>query len=252
MKSSFAVAVISLALGFTCASVQADQQVSTDFDMGARVNATVDESGCKNSGGPTITFGGTITLGGVKARVIFSNNEKGTHTATVLSQFDVSLITAGTAISIPKQPVLGGVGGNPYIYLQFHDGNGGDLSEEFFLGRCVQGLQFSTDLLIEAIARATVHSDACDNSGGPFITLGGDITFGGLHARFIFRNNVKGTHTAEASRDVALVLEGSTITLPKQPVLGGVGGNPLISLQFLHGNGDPIDGPVLLGRCNKL
>jgi hypothetical protein len=148
--------------------------------------------------------------------------------------------------------VLGGVGGNPYVYLQFHDGNGNDLSKEFFLGRCVQGLRVSTDLLIEAIARATVHSDGCDNSGGPFVTLGGDITFGGLHARFIFRNNVKGTHTAESMRDVAIVLDGDSITLPKQPVLGGVGGNPLISLQFLRGNGDPINDPVLLGRCNKL
>jgi hypothetical protein len=54
------------------------------------------------------------------------------------------------------------------------------------------------------------------------------------------------------SRDVTIVLEGSTITLPKQPVLGGVGGNPIICIQFLKGNGDPIGDVIQLGRCNKL
>ena len=243
---------LALGLVLCASSTFADKQVSTSFDHPVRVDATVDTSGCKNSGGPTVTFGGKLSLGGLNARVIFSNNAKGTHTATVLSQFDVTLLPEGSSIEIPKQPVRGGVGGNPHIYLQFHDGNGGNLSQEFYLGRCVQGQRISADLLSEAVARGTVQAGGCENSGGPFITLGGDITLGGLHARFIFRNNVKGTHTAEASRDVAIVLEGSTITLPKQPVRGGVGGNPLISLQFLDGNGDPIDDPVLLGRCNKI
>jgi hypothetical protein len=250
MKS---LTTLCLALILICTPVAyADKQVSTAFDHPVRVDATVDTSGCKNSGGPTVTFGGKLSLGGLNARVIFSNNAKGTHTATVLSQFDVTLLPEGSAIEIPKQPVRGGVGGNPHIYLQFHNGNGGDLSQEFYLGRCVQGQRISADLLSEAVARATVQAGGCENSGGPFITMGGDITLGGLHARFIFRNNVKGTHTAEASRDVAIILEGSTITLPKQPVRGGVGGNPLISLQFLDGNDDPIDDPVLLGRCNKI
>jgi hypothetical protein len=243
---------LSLALGLATPFAYADKQVSAPYDLPVRVDATVNTTGCKNSGGPTVTFGGKLLLGGLSARVIFSNNTKGTHTAEADTHFDVTLITEGSAIEIPKQPVLGGVGGNPHIYLQFHDGRGGDLSEEFYLGRCVQGLRITTDLLNEAVARATVHAGGCENSGGPFITLGGDITLGGLHARFIFRNNVKGTHTAEAQRDVAIVLDGTEITIPKQPPLGGAGGNPLIYLQFLDGSGDPINDPVLLGRCNKI
>ena len=54
------------------------------------------------------------------------------------------------------------------------------------------------------------------------------------------------------TRDVALIIEGSTITLPKQPVKGGVGGNPIIGIQFLEGDGTPITQPVDLGRCNAL
>jgi hypothetical protein len=180
------------------------------------------------------------------------NNAKGTLTATVVNEFDVSLLIEGSSIEIPKQPVQGGVGGNPYIYLQFHDGKGNDLSEEFFLGRCVQGLAVSADLLQEAVMRADVHADGCSNRKGPFITLNGELVLGGLHARIIFRNNVKGTHTAEDTRDVAIVLEGSKIVLPKQPTQGGVGGNPIISIQFLHSDGTPIDEPVVLGRCVQL
>jgi hypothetical protein len=116
----------------------------------------------------------------------------------------------------------------------------------------VQGLHVTSDLLNAALAHANVHAEGCSNHKGPFITLSGDIVLSGLHARFIFRNNVKGTHTAEDSRDIALIMEGSSITLPKQPVLGGVGGNPLISIQFLDGDDQPLCAPILLGRCVQL
>jgi len=53
-------------------------------------------------------------------------------------------------------------------------------------------------------------------------------------------------------RDVTLIAEGDEIVVPKQPSQGGVGGNPLIGIQFLDENGDPIDRPVNLGRCTQL
>jgi hypothetical protein len=241
------------ALALVCAQIsQADQQVSSSFKLPVQVNAVIDETGCENHPGPTITLGGEIKLGGLNARLTFMNNSKGTHTATVVSQYDVSLLLGGSTIEIPKQPVDGGVGGNPYIYLQFHDGKGTDMSEEFFLGRCVQGLEISADLLQQAVARADIHAEGCSNRKGPFITMDGDLTLGGLHARLILRNNVKGTHTAEETRDVAIVLEGSKIVLPKQPVKGGAGGNPIISIQFLQGDGTPIGDPTVLGRCVQL
>src|SRR5207247_2323494 len=120
-----------------------------------------------------------------------SNNVKGTHTVAVVGHYDVQLVANGASISIPKQPVNGGVGGNPYIYLKFTDGKGHDLSGEFFLGRCVQGLNVSADMLQTAAGLANVAAGNCSNKGGPTITLDGQITLGGLHATFIFRNNPK-------------------------------------------------------------
>jgi len=154
--------------------------------------------------------------------VILSNNLKGTHTTTVVGQFDVDLFLGGT-IEIPKQPVLGGVGGNPFIYLQFTDGKGNNLSDEFFLGRCVHGLSVNADLVNKAVALATVQASDCSNHPGPYITLGGQIVLGGLHAKIIFRNNVQGTHTAESVSDVAIIVDGTA-----------------------------IDDPILLGRCVQL
>lgn len=237
-------------LGLTSAC--ADQQVSAMFDMGARANLRIDSADCMNSGGPEVTLQGDISLGGMKMKLIFMNNVKGTHTAVVVRETEVTLLPLGSKITIPKQPVRGGVGGNPHIYLQLVDENGNAETEEFYLGRCVQGLTLPVDLLNQVAASVNIHADGCSNKGGPFITLDGLLTLSGLHAKLIFRNNVKGTHTAEVTRDITLIQDGTKIVLPKQPSRGGVGGNPIISIQFLNGDGTPIADPVTLGRCVQL
>jgi hypothetical protein len=222
-----------------------------EYKMPVKVNCVVDESGCHNSPGPQVTLGGSIELGGLQARLTFKNNDRGTHKATVDASYDVTLMLA-ERIELPKQPVLGGVGGNPHILLQFHDGNGKNLSKEIYLGRCVQGLEVSADLIIEALALANVSAEGCSNHAGPVITMDGGLVLGGLHARLIFKNALRGPHVAEDSQDVAIILEGSTIELPKQPVQGGAGGNPIICLQFLDGDGEPVGKEIRLGRCNKM
>jgi hypothetical protein len=233
-------------------SSRADQLLTVPFDMPVKINALVEELGCDNSPDPQITLGGNLTLGGLKARITLSNNAKGTHESALVGQFDVDLFLGGTIV-LPKQPVLGGVGGNPLIYLQFTDGKGGNLSGEYFLGPCVQGLSVNADLINKAVALATIQASDRSNHPGPYITLGGDIVLNGLHAKIIFRNNVTGTLTAvEDSHDITIISEGTPITIPKQPVLGGVGGNPLITIQLLHSDGTPVNDPVLLGRCVQL
>ena len=252
-KSSvtLAAAVAVAALGMT--SARADQTVPLACHMPVHVTCNINESGCDNSPGPQITIDGAITLGGIGANLIFENNLKGTHTTLVTTwATNISLVPLGSAISIPKQPVLGGVGGNPYIYMQFYDAKGTALTEEMYLGRCVQGLTLAGDFLNDVVGYTTVHSDGCNNHPGPVITMGGQIGLSGLKARIIFRNNVKGTHVAETYADVDLIIDGTPVTIPKSPHQGGAGGNPFILLQFLQGDLTPIGDPVMLGRCNKL
>jgi hypothetical protein len=234
-------------------SARAEQVLPVACKMPVHVKCNVNESGCDNSPGPQITIDGAITLGGIGANLIFENNLKGTHSALVPTwATNIALLPLGSAIVLPKQPVLGGVGGNPYIYMQFFDGKGNALSEEAYLGRCVQGVSVEADFLNDVAGSVKVEADGCSNHPGPVVSMGGQIVLSGLKARIIFRNNVKGTHQAEMYRDVDIIIQGTPVTIPKSPHQGGAGGNPIILLQFLQWDETPIGNPFLLGRCNQI
>ncbi len=82
-----------------------------------------------------------MSLTGIKANLIFSNNDNpvdGPHENTQPTVVSVVLIPAGQTIQFAKQPPLGGAGGNPWIFLTFLDGRGQPVSDQILLGRCVQ------------------------------------------------------------------------------------------------------------------
>src|SRR5262249_2777921 len=184
---------------------------------------------------------------------------KGTHTYTDGVHVDASILAAGLSVVLPKQPSRGGVGGNPFIWIQMLDGRGSAMTDEIYLGRCVQG-NFQEQASFALPMRAVVEYDVtnCENSPGPNITLGGSLSLeSGLQCRMIFRNNdnpVGGPHHAEAGTDVVIALLQATqvASFPKQPVLGGVGGNPWISLVLTQSSGAPAGSPETLGRCVQL
>ena len=93
--------------------------------------------------------------------------------------------------------------------------------------------------------------DACENNPGPFLTLDGDVTLGGLGGKLIFRNNKQGTHEHEEDViiNVSLVPKGEQIRFHKQPSQGGTGGNPWIYAQFFNRPGTAFSDEILLGRC---
>jgi hypothetical protein len=250
-------ALLALSMVVSLAGVPAAhalQTVSQPFAMPVRLDATVSEFNCQNATGPQITFEGAVVLSGLDIELIFRNNiNKDVHT---LAQ-DVDIVAEvrpGAQIVIPKQPVLGGVGGNPFIWLQLIESNGAALTGEIFLGRCVQG-PVTASFYAQATAAAILGVLDCANNPGPLISVEGSLSiFPGVKARFIFRNNdnpVGGPHEADALADLVVIPPGFTLQFPKQPAQGGVGGNPWISVQFLNG-GEPVGGEFLLGRCVQL
>ena len=255
MKRSVLIAMsVGLAYAFPA---HAQKQVAKTFTMPVQVHAAVGFSDCSNSPGPQITLDGSITLGGLNVELIFRNNVKGTHTYVAEQTAEVVAVPVGGALVIPKQPPLGGVGGNPFIWLQFLDGDGNALSGEIYLGRCVQGpVKVDSDLAAYAAAVVDFAALDCSNNPGPYITVEGSTSFPkGVNAQFIFRNNdnpVGGPHEAIRSAYVSIIPAGLILTIPKQPVLGGVGGNPWIFTLFELGNGTAIGKEVLLGRCVQL
>lgn len=245
---------ILAAAGALGTAAHAAGTATASFPIQATVTTTATATECSNSPGPFITLDGTISLGDVEARLRFSNNLRGTHQRSEDVVTTVSLLTGGD-IRFAKQPSEGGVGGNPYVYLQFSDCSTGDpVGPAVRLGRCVQGLSMvSTDVLVEALANLTVASNSCENSPGPFISLQGELSLSGACATLIFTNNARFTHVHEedVTVGVTLIPEGQSIVFAKQPPEGGVGGNPHIFVQFLSG-GEPVGNEIYLGRCNQL
>ncbi|HEV8595489.1 MAG TPA: hypothetical protein VGR51_08175, partial [Thermoplasmata archaeon] len=199
------------------------QTVSADVAMATDVHADVATGGCSNSPGPWITLTGELSFGGIGVTLIFRNNAKGTHEHTEDLTASVVVIPEGDTIQFAKQPPLGGVGGNPFIWIQFVDDDGNALSGEIFLGRCVQGFtSVDASFFTDALASANVEGGTCSNSPGPYITLSGEIRLSGINANLIFRNNdnpVGGPHEHSEDVTVSVVLlpEGETIQFAKQP-----------------------------------
>jgi len=235
-------------------------RVNTTFTQPLRLAVNTELTGCSNSPGPFITLAGEMAFGGLGSRMTFRNNVKGTHEYSDERKVEVVVVPAGQTVTIPKQPSRGGVGGNPFIWIKFENSEGQAVSDEIYLGRCVQGLKANTNLdfsgLAEAIAEVSVAD--CANSPGPYITLNGNLALkSGVNAKLIFQNNdnpVGGPHEAHADAVVTfrLVPPGQSVTFPKQPVLGGVGGNPWIWFAFLTAQGAQIGQEYLLGRCEQL
>jgi len=244
---SCAIILCAPLAAMAAANVEAPLNISTS------VSATATADGCFHNPGPFITIGGKLTLkSGLKGRLIFQNNAKGTHQTSDDVTVDVVIVQKGDVpFTFAKQPPQGGVGGNPLIFLQVND------SPLILLGRCVQGLKpASLDLLLSSVGEATVTAGACFNNS-PDITLVGELILGGIKGKLIFSNNAKLTHNTLNNPDNVIVefviLEpGQKIQIPKSPAQGGVGGNPLIYFQFIDGDDKPLSDKFLLGRCNKI
>jgi hypothetical protein len=253
-RVAIAAAVASLTAtpaAFAAGNVQAT--VPTPGSLFAE--ATVDA--CENSPGPFITLSGELTLGGLNGHLIFRNNVKGTHTRAEEVTVDVTILEPGETMHFAKQPPEGGVGGNPWIFLQLLDQSGKPISDKVLLGRCVQGLAPANfGFILPTDADIDVFAEGCTNHPGPFITLEGELSFGGINGRLTFQNSRRpdAPHQRDEIVDVDFVIlePGETIRFAKQPPLGGVGGNPLIYFQFTDAAGKPLGGEFFLGRCVQL
>ena len=255
-----ALGAMSLALA---PAAHALQQVTANLSEPMNLQATVSTFDCTNNPGPWINFEGLVTLAGLNVQLVFRNNiNRDVHTFVEDIQTVVGIST-GTTIRIPKQPshpfeggTGTGTGGNPWISIQLVDTNGAPLSGEVLLGRCVQGaFSPSVDFSTSVIAQAIIETLDCTNNPGPHINVSGSMTVSpGVKARIIFRNQREdgAPHEAIAMTEVTLASTGLNFSFPKQPVQGGVGGNPWISVRFANANGEPIGPETLLGRCVQL
>jgi hypothetical protein len=93
---------------------------------------------CGRSSGPVVNVSSTLELEGMKLRFAFRDTDdiSTPPRASWIAPATLTLVNAGQQIELYKQPSLGGVGGNPFIYVTIVDATGRELSEEVLLGRC--------------------------------------------------------------------------------------------------------------------
>src|SRR5215216_4592487 len=133
------------------ASLHADQTVKSTLKIPTTIKATINST-CDNSGASAVTLDGTIQLSSFKEKFIFKNNKRGTRTTNMISAHDVALVPLVGAISMPKQPSQSGVGGNSYLSIVFRDSAGNNLTDEVYLGRCVQGYYLEAEVISQLTA----------------------------------------------------------------------------------------------------
>lgn len=250
-RTAFASAVLLLVVGLSPHAAATPADVAVSHAVLAHVELDATAVWCDNKGS-TVEFSGTLVVGGLTVEISFKNNVKGTHELTTLGVASLEVTPANGTWTVPKQPVLGGVGGNPWISFQFVNGSTA-LSERILLGRCVQGVtlkHLSRDFLLPAAARALVQSLDCSNKGSK-VSLSSSAARAGLGGTLYMDNNQwKVVHEASTQAKVAVKL-WPAVTVPKQGSLGGPGGNPIITLRFLNDNGT-IGVEFVLGRCVQL
>jgi hypothetical protein len=243
--------------------------VHVSFNVPISVTTQVDKSSSCDNTGPHITFKNFLLIGDHWLQFTFQN-AGGNHVANAYAQAVLDLSQAGNNGNpfIPKQPPLGGVGGNPFIY--FADMNG----VMHYLGRCVQDFgsgydnpnsRWTANGSTSGWADFTVSTFGCSNKGGSSLSFDGTNGEGGASGKLVLTNSFLGdgmpypqhvNNSIAASVDLQFAPPW-TGGIPKQPPLGGAGGNPEIFAAT--GNYSPWvndgtypDPGLFLGKCNQL
>ena len=248
-RNLWTIAGVSL-LVHGCAGSGADGMTQT-LTAEAEIGATFTVGTCSLSPAGSITLTGELALAGLDARLIFRNNQKGTHERTDDVTATTVVIPADQTIVIPTPSLQGPPSPAPVIFVQFIDANGNPIGGEIDLGACDSaGFPASANVSLATTVTLTVSMAGCTNHPGPTITVSGAVEFAGLSARIEVRA-ADGT-TAGAivtAADVVALQAGETHSIPKQPSRGGVGGNPWIYAQLVDADGAPLTDELFVGRC---
>ncbi len=249
-----ALVVSAVMVGLTALPAQAaPRSVAEDVDIPVTVSMTVTGVECTNAGS-SIDLKGTLSMGGLLLQTVFKNNVKGTKTV-VVGESSMDVVEADVE-DLPKQPVLGGVGGNPWISVALAtlDEAGAIvlISTPVVVGRCVQGVTsdavtLTADLPANAFATATGLD--C-SSKGSHVSLDASAALSPLFAAVVFDNNLKKVvHRSIQATDSIVTLAGGD-THKGWGQADGAGGNPLVYLRFVTDSGGTAD--YLVGRCKDL
>lgn len=254
--------------------------VHVSFNVPVQVTTQIDGSSTCDNTGPHITFKNFLLIGDHWVQFTFQNGGAN-HVATAYAQAVLDLSQAGNSGNpyIPKQPSNFGVGGNPFIYFE------NDLDGiPHYLGRCVQDFgngydnpnsRWTAKGSAGGWADFVVSTFGCSNKGGSTLTFDGTNGEGGVNGHLVLTNSYLGDGKPFPQHSNSSILASVGLQfappwsdgIPKQPPLGGVGGNPDIFYNTGLYTPPVIDPPAAgvwapdvagsdpgqsLGKCNQM
>ncbi|MFM7719471.1 MAG: hypothetical protein ACKO8G_08325 [Actinomycetota bacterium] len=234
---------IAVAPTASAAVTVTERVASFEVDLALRGEATCDNAST------TVDITGDMTGGDVDVLLLFSNNARGTRTDSTTSTAAITLTPETLPLEIPKQPPLGGAGGNPSIWIDLD----GDDAGPILLGRCVQGLSFDLRSPVHVPASLAFVFEAleCSNRGST-VTVGAEAGTDPITGELILTNNRNARHAAEGGdASVAVTLDPAAEIRKGGGHAEGAGGNPWISVRYRQGGGD-WSAAEAIGRCQDL
>jgi hypothetical protein len=199
-----------------------------------------------------IALKGGLSIDGLGVELIFQSRPRSRSPFLRDLTTKVTLLPAGQALEVQDCSPRAKVGRDPAAWVQIRDGDGASLTDPIYVGRLGRG-----PCLMDPTFACTVNAETYISPfsmTGPAesdLTLTGEMTFDrGISLRVILRRREGALwwgRRPDAVFEFEVVSPGTTIHFPAQSVwVGDPVAEPLKSLVFLDGEGEPIGNEHLL------
>jgi hypothetical protein len=227
------------------------------FSMPVNAITRIALASCDVRNGPGIKLDTRLQLGGLSTQVEVENTTGTPDEAVATFQ----VLSTGADVTLPPRSDRAGLGGDPFVWVQFEDNTGQALSAELPLGACSQ-LVSPQELVVDysELVQATtaISVTQCGTEFGPMVSVAGQLALeNGLFAQVILRDDQPPAGTpaevgADAVRRIQLYSPGLDVKFQKQSLRAEVGGDPSITATYLDAQGTVIGVPETLGTCEEL
>ena len=248
MSNKVVTAWLTAVLAFSLANpaIAAPVTKTVTIDVSLQTQLVLEALDCSNSGGNQITIGGSQSgLPQVNGKVTYKSPS---GKPGVWSDGGM-LLSAGPQTYLDKRGVNGGVGGNPWIYIN------GPSGSPTLLGRCVQdfkanwSLNRTVTMPVTAVSRAlqcSVDASVVEANASTTDMVGTEVT-----VTFDSKSpdNASTPHPHKDSKAIKFSLT-STGGYPMGGKHKGIGGNPDVYLNI--STDTPVGDGMYLGRCRSM
>jgi hypothetical protein len=244
----------SVALFASCGQEASTDVARAELSLPVQLVTTSASTLCRSAAGATITFGGSVEVQGAGVRLVLTNNAQFTHETSIDVASELAVVPATFTIDVPSSSISSSSSTTRTIWIEIVDDQGSVLAGPVLVASCADPSRtVSTSLALpaELIVHDASTTDCVNHAPGATVMLDGALRLSALSARLLFADgdDLATAHVVELPVTAAVIVASRDIAIPKQPVHGGVGGNPWIYVEPIDAAGHALAEPTLIGRC---